>query len=226
MTVAIIDTIRLLIAVFASYFPTVAISGFFAALVAKKLGDDTAANQGFLTLNPIDHMRPFGLLVLLVSMVIRLPFIIAFGQHIPINERYIAMPFRKAKYLLALLARPFANLMLSCLAIFSWIVFWKTIGQPYGIDQNYPALFASMQLLYLVFRGMNIFSLMLELIFALVEFIMSIIFPNINEESFFVIFVIQINLLLLACYFVAPYLQHGVYVIELLFGRLITVMIG
>jgi len=217
-----INSIKLLIAVFASYFPTVAISGYFTAWVAKKLGDATAEEQGFLTLNPLEHTRLFGLGILLVSVVTRFPFIAAFGRQVPIDEHRMYGNFKKIKYLIALWARPFANLWLSLLAIFVWVIFWKTIGFPYQISQHYPMLVDAMQLLYVIFRQINIISLMLELVFGLVVFIMSFIIPELSEESFFVIFVIQIYLLLLVWEFLAPHISHGVRMVEFLFSYIIS----
>ncbi|MFC1894356.1 site-2 protease family protein [Candidatus Dependentiae bacterium] len=44
--------------------------GFFTALVAKKLGDDTAYNDGFLSLNPLVHIDLFGLLFMLAFLIL------------------------------------------------------------------------------------------------------------------------------------------------------------
>ncbi len=40
--------------------------GFFKALIAKLMGDDTAQQEGFLTLNPLAHINFFGLSVMLL----------------------------------------------------------------------------------------------------------------------------------------------------------------
>jgi hypothetical protein len=226
VTLATINAIKFLIAVFASYFPTVAISGFFAAWVAKKFGDHTAEDQGLLTLNPIEHTRLFGLLVLLMTVMIQLPFIIAFGRQVPINEHYINGRFRKIKYLIALWAKPIANLFLCFVAVFAWVLFWKLIVIPYQVAKNYPAFLSAVQLLYVVFRQINIVSLMLEFIFGLVFFIMSFIFPQVSEESVFVIFIVQIYLLLLSWYFIAPYIHYVVMLIETLFSYFLAYLVG
>lgn len=226
VTLATINTIKFLIAMFAAYFPTVAISGYFAAWVAKKCGDDTAEQQGLLTLNPIDHTRLFGLVILLMTVIVQLPFIVAFGRYVPINEHYITGRFKKIKYLIALWAKPIANLFLACSAIFCWVLFWKLIGVPYQIAKNYPGLLNAAQLLYVVFRQINIISLLLEFIFGLVIFVMSFIFPDVSEESVFVILIVQIYLLLLSWYFIAPYIQQAVMMITALFSYFLAYFIG
>lgn len=226
MTLATINAIKFLIAVAAAYFPTVAISGCFAAWVAKKFGDHTAEDQGLLTLNPIEHTNLFGLIVLLLTVTVKLPFIVAFGRQVPINEHHMMGRFRKIKYLIALWAKPIANLFLCFVAIFSWVLFWKLIGGPYEIAKNHPSFLYAMQLLYVVFRQINIVSLMLEFIFGLVMFAMSFIFPQVSEESIFVIFIVQIYLLLLSWYFIAPYIQYVVMIIESLFSYFLAYLVG
>ena len=49
---------------------------FAHGYVAYKLGDDTAKNQGRLSLNPLDHLDPIGTLMLLVA---------GFGWGKPVN---------------------------------------------------------------------------------------------------------------------------------------------
>lgn len=55
--------------------------------VAYKLGDNTAAHQGRLSLNPLDHLDPLGTLML---------FLFRFGwaKPVPINSRYFKNPRR------------------------------------------------------------------------------------------------------------------------------------
>lgn len=226
MTLATIKAIKLLIAVFASYFPTVTISGFFAAWVAKKFGDHTAEDQGLLTLNPIEHTRPLGLLVLLMTVTIQLPFIVALGRQISIDEHYIHGRFKKIKYLIALWAKPIANLFLCCCAIFGWVLFWKIIVIPYQLVEKYPSFLDAVRLLYVVFRQINIVSLMLEAIFGLVLFAMSFIFTKVSEDSILVIFIVQIYLLLLAWYFITPYIQYFIMLIEAWFGYFLAYLVG
>ena len=54
--------------------------------VAYRLGDDTAKQAGRLTLNPIRHLDPVGLLMMLVFRVIFVKPLI-FGQHVSLKLR-------------------------------------------------------------------------------------------------------------------------------------------
>ena len=55
--------------------------------VAYKLGDRTAAAQGRLSLNPLDHLDPFGTLMLIL-------FRFGWAKPVPINSRYFKNPKR------------------------------------------------------------------------------------------------------------------------------------
>lgn len=226
LNLSTVHTIKIAVAMFATYFPTVAFSGCFAAWVAKKIGDDTAEREGMITLNPMVHARFFGLVTLILALVAQFPFIFGFGSMVPVHEHNIKEPFKKFKFLTALLSRSVANVFMVCFAILVWVLFFKLAIQPYDLGNSYPALVDSVTLLYLAFRQLNMISAVLYFVFGLVKFIMSYVFPDLKEESMFVIFVVEIYLLLLLWYFVAPYLNNIIVLVESLFGYLIGSFIG
>lgn len=78
--------------------------------VANKLGDHTARNFGRLTLNPIQHIDPFGFIALLIA---------GFGwaKPVPVNTRYFQKP--KRDMALVGLAGPASNLL--CAFIFAFV---------------------------------------------------------------------------------------------------------
>lgn len=55
--------------------------------MAHKLGDNTAAHQGRLSLNPLDHLDPIGTLMLII-------FKFGWAKPVPINSRYFKKPRR------------------------------------------------------------------------------------------------------------------------------------
>ena len=77
--------------------------------VAYKLGDNTAKNQGRLTFNPIAHIDPIGMAMILL-------FGFGYAKAVPVNMRN----FKKPKRDMALvgLAGPCANLVLAFVSIF------------------------------------------------------------------------------------------------------------
>ncbi len=54
--------------------------GFFQAWVARKLGDETPANMGFLTMNPLAHIDPIGFICMLLVGI-------GFGKPIQFSSR-------------------------------------------------------------------------------------------------------------------------------------------
>ena len=78
-------------------------------LVAYRLGDDTAQKAGRLTLNPMKHLDPMGLLMMLV-------FRFGWAKPVPVNM----MRFRNPKRGMAItaLAGPACNLLITVLFLF------------------------------------------------------------------------------------------------------------
>ena len=89
-------------------FFSLAFHEYFHALSAHLLGDDTAAAQGRLSLNPLTHLDLFGSITLLF---------IGFGwaKPVPVNPRNFKHPHRDD--LIVSLAGPFANLLLAFIAV-------------------------------------------------------------------------------------------------------------
>lgn len=77
------------------------------AIVANRLGDPTAKDQGRLTLNPIAHLDPIGTILF---------FLVGFGwgKPVPVDPRYFRN-WRRDTALVSL-AGPVSNLCLACIA--------------------------------------------------------------------------------------------------------------
>ena len=87
------------------------------ALVAYKLGDPTAKDEGRITLNPIKHLDPLGTLMFAVtSLVAGLPF--GWAKPVPVRPGYFKHP--KEGMAIVAAAGPATNFVLAliCLAIF------------------------------------------------------------------------------------------------------------
>ena len=76
--------------------------------VAYKLGDPTAKRAGRLTLNPIRHIDPFGLLMMIVAKV-------GWAKPVPVDPRYFKDP--KKGMALTALAGPMSNFILAFAAL-------------------------------------------------------------------------------------------------------------
>lgn len=88
---------------------------FSHGYVANKLGDPTAKLMGRLTMNPIKHIDPLGLIAMLL---------VHFGwaKPVPVNSRYLKKP-RRDMALIAI-AGPVSNLIS---AIVGFIPFWLAV---------------------------------------------------------------------------------------------------
>ncbi len=72
--------------------------------VAYRLGDPTAKNEGRLTLNPLKHLDPWGVLAFIIMKI-------GWAKPIPVNPRYFKNP--QKDMLLVALAGPGSNVLLA-----------------------------------------------------------------------------------------------------------------
>ncbi len=49
-----------------AFFLVIGPMGYFKAWIAQKMGDPALAHEGLLTLNPVDHLNAYNLLILLL----------------------------------------------------------------------------------------------------------------------------------------------------------------
>ena len=80
-------------------------------LVARRLGDPTAAQKGRLTLNPIKHIDPFGTVILPLLLAISHAPVFGWAKPVPVNYRRLRHPRRDM--VLVALAGPGMNLLLA-----------------------------------------------------------------------------------------------------------------
>lgn len=84
--------------------------------VAYRLGDPTAQKAGRLSLNPVKHIDPFGLLMMLVAHV-------GWAKPVPVDPRYFKDP--KRGMALTALAGPLSNFLLAVLILgLGSLLFW------------------------------------------------------------------------------------------------------
>lgn len=113
---------------------------------AFRLGDPTARNAGRLTLNPISHIDPVGLLVLVVTRMI------GWAKPVPVDPRYFKNPRQDMMWVS--LAGPASNLLLA-------VVFAVISGMVPPIAQSsflYP-LAIMLQFMIVINVGLAVFNL-------------------------------------------------------------------
>jgi Zn-dependent protease len=104
------------------------------AWAALRMGDDTAARQGRVTLNPLSHIDPVGTLVVPALQFFwgGLP-LLAWARPTPVNGRSFRNPARG--HVLVSGAGPLSNLLLALL--FSAVLF---VGLRSGVRESQPAM--------------------------------------------------------------------------------------
>lgn len=101
------------------FFGAVIIHEYCHGWVAYKLGDPTAKYAGRLTLNPIEHIDPFGTVLLpLMLVILRSPVIFGWAKPVPVNFWNLHNPRRDMIWVG--LAGPTANVILA--VIFSLLL--------------------------------------------------------------------------------------------------------
>ena len=84
-------------------------------LVAYRLGDDTAYQQGRVTLNPLRHIDPFGTIILPVMLLLaHSPFMFGYAKPVPVNFGRLHHPRRDM--ILVAAAGPAMNILLALLS--------------------------------------------------------------------------------------------------------------
>lgn len=126
---------------------------FAHAFVADKLGDDTPRNQGRLSLNPLSHLDPFGVIMLIFAHI-------GWGKPVQINPNNFTRKFsaRTGEAIVAL-AGPLMNFILAI--IFTIILYAVKIFATSFVMESTVGQVISTMLLYTVTInvGLGVFNL-------------------------------------------------------------------
>ena len=125
MIFQLIDVLQENPAAFFAYLGAIAIAlvtgiafhEFSHAWAANELGDDTAAKQGRLTLNPLAHLDPVGTILLFIVGI-------GWGKPTPVNPYRLSAGVKRGNMLVAV-AGPLSNFVFAFIAsiplIFGWL---------------------------------------------------------------------------------------------------------
>jgi Zn-dependent protease len=108
-------------------------------LIAYRLGDPTAKEEGRLTFNPFRHLDPFGTLAFILTQRI------GWAKPVPVNPLYLKNPRRDMMWIA--MAGPFTNLVLALL----FGLFAGFVGK-IGLDPESHFLWAILNPVYLMLR--------------------------------------------------------------------------
>jgi Zn-dependent protease len=119
-------------------------------VVAFKLGDDTAARAGRLTLNPLSHIDPIGTIILPIFMAL-LPGGVIFGwaKPVPYNPYNLRNSSDELK---VAFAGPATNLFIAALFAVAFRVIFRGGGYPMSILENLLIAGVSSNVLLAIFN--------------------------------------------------------------------------
>lgn len=114
--------------------------------VAKKYGDNTAYQQGRLTLNPIKHIDPLGTVILPgLLLVLNTGFVFGWAKPVPVNARNFKKPI--SDMAVVALAGPISNLLMA--------IFWALVARV-GMIIGDSAETVALPLIYSGLAGISI----------------------------------------------------------------------
>ncbi|MCX5923394.1 MAG: hypothetical protein NTU89_02390 [Candidatus Dependentiae bacterium] len=177
MRLELIQGMQIIIISLMSYIPTVTITGWFEAWVAKKSGDDVPEQFGFLTLDPMAHFNLVGFGFLLVGQLFGnyLPFfkdIPGWGRYMPLNPS----EHSRGNVVLQFLARSIAHFILIIFAFFSFVFISKNY-ELLGISAN-SSLFESVRDVLIFFYRQNFILFIIYFVIGLFRSILFFYFPS------------------------------------------------
>ncbi len=115
---------------------------------AYKLGDDTAKNQGRLTLNPLKHLDPYGAICLVL-------FHIGWAKPVPVNPRNFK-DYRKG-FAITAVAGPLSNLVLGFVGAFLYLLMFACVKDMTFESKNFVYHFINNSLIFLyIFHTINV----------------------------------------------------------------------
>ncbi|MCI5194108.1 MAG: site-2 protease family protein [Candidatus Electrothrix sp. AU1_5] len=100
---------------------------------AWKLGDPTAKDAGRLTMNPLKHLDPFGVLAFIIMKI-------GWAKPVPVNPSYFRNP--QQGMLITALAGPVANLLLAVISVILLRLFMILPAPPAALAAFGDPLFA------------------------------------------------------------------------------------
>lgn len=219
-----------LLASFLAYIIIVTTKGVFAAWVAKRMGDPTAAKEGYLSWNPIVHVDVVGAICLLLLGL-------GWGKTIPIDHRNIP---NRAKLTFAYLAGSIAYMLIAIVAltfllkVFGFKILYvakkASSARFLGLSQlsaAYPGYSSSVLALALIVVDMMYFGILLAAIHSILQgfrLFLLMFFPEIMRKREADIMILLMPLLLLLL-FIEPLITF-IWSIVFFFGTLLGYILG
>lgn len=164
INVQIAQSLISLISFVIAYIISVTLAGCFTSWVALKMGDETPAECGFISLNPLMHLDVMGFLFMIL-------FRFGWGRFIPINPHNITGRFRVLKRLVAFLAEPFSYIAISIMSLVSVVALMgkEVLCASAGFFDAFPHISSYSFAISIIVMSMIFVNVMLAMITFLVN---------------------------------------------------------
>lgn len=163
---------------------------FAHGYAAYKLGDDTAKNEGRLSLNPLDHLDPIGTLMLLVAGF-------GWGKPVHVNPRNYTrkMSMEKGEAIVSL-AGPLMNFILAIIFTLIYCAIYKFAGYSFMLSTTGSIIITLISSTVSINIGLGVFNLIplppldgSKIIMPFLPYKAKQWFVN-NEQIFYIVFVL------------------------------------
>jgi len=121
---------------------------FFHGFAAYLLGDRTAKRDGRLSFNPLKHIDPIGMILILV---------VGFGWAKPVMVNPYNLKNPKQDMAIIAIAGPLSNFIMAFVVSLIHVVFWITIGRYGGVGADNISLF--LEVLALINIVLGVFNM-------------------------------------------------------------------
>ncbi len=163
---------------------------FAHGYVAYKLGDNTAKNQGRLTLNPLDHLDPIGSLMLLIAGF-------GWGKPVEVNPRnYTRKISMETGEAIVSAAGPIMNFLLAVIFTIVYFIIYKYSGQTFLNSTTGTVIMTLILYTISINIGLGVFNLLplppldgSKIIMPFLPSKAKAFFVN-NEQIFYIVFVL------------------------------------
>lgn len=188
-----------------AYIPTVTLGQFFSAWLADEMGDDTAKNDGFLTLNIFNHIDPFYLLATLLF----LPYL-GFVKSVPVNVNNIySGSFKKLRIAFLFFIDSLGYLIVFTLATF----LMKLITVSFFNANNFSSFYIVLLRFFRIIFTLTIFFIVVEFCRSLIKTFIHFYFPEFENNSYYFLFLSLISLILILLF--GSYIEYFIILYKL-----------
>jgi len=220
MSLDFIRGLQTLIIAFLSYVITITFAGWFESLIAKKVGDDTPEEEGFLTLNPLDHFNVFGFAAVLWGIFYgyKLPIqlIPGWGRRIPLSPDLIQGRNSHGRVFMLFTGRSCGHLVLlltfaTCMIAYS--VFVLDTLQPLMMAVHTTSFVASIMNLFTFIYYQNLILFSIHFVVGLFQYVSHFYGSKFYNVSTVERFVFGFIILIAALFILVPLLEAFVYLV-------------